>query len=188
MVMTLVLGVWEALSLKSGCNLYSSKFRFCVLTVRKAHENLQNSSRSSSTASLSYSSSKGSVSPSMYFRERDPPAVDIDLFLATALPKLLLASLIIFLNGLAILGLARSSRFLSSSRGQTPGLLFLPASTQGLLHSLFVAYLALGLLTFYSQVDFKKPLVCLNLPHFWRNLVFYSGILVQLCPVGMAFG
>ncbi|XP_035702299.1 adenosine receptor A2a isoform X2 [Folsomia candida] len=87
----------------------------------------------------------------MYFRERDPPAVDVDLFLATALPKLLMAALIIFLNGMAIAGLVRSSRTLSSLR--TPGLLFLPQSTQGLLHSLFAAYLALGLITFYSQVS-----------------------------------
>ncbi len=170
MVMTLVLGDWEALSLKSGCNLYSKKFRVCMLTVKKAHQNIQLDQNS--TSSYSTSGVVGQ-SPSMYFRESDPPsAVDVDLFLATALPKLLLASLILFLNGLAIHGLIASSRALSSlnkvqssTKGQGQGqgqgssfkgsgspYLFLPSSTQGLLHSLFAAYLALGLLTAYSQV------------------------------------
>ncbi|CAL8069820.1 unnamed protein product [Orchesella dallaii] len=88
----------------------------------------------------------------MYFRERDRPVVDAETFLSTALPKILIASLIIFLNLLAIITMIRSNRWVSSV-GARKGFYILPQSTQGLLHSLFVAYLLLGLLTLYSQVS-----------------------------------
>ena len=90
----------------------------------------------------------------MFFRERDKPAIDVDAFLATALPKVLMASLIIFLNSVAMIGLVRSNRWMSSLRSAGGrSLYYLPQSTQGILHSLFMAYLILGLVTLYAQVS-----------------------------------
>lgn len=94
----------------------------------------------------------GSNNHNMYFRERDRPVVDAETFLSTALPKILIASLIVFLNLLAIITMIRSNRWVSSV-GARKGFYILPQSTQGLLHSLFVAYLLLGLLTLYSQLS-----------------------------------
>jgi len=153
--MTLALESWEIHSLRQGCNLYSKHFRICALTVHKVDEigrrskdykSIQDLNKTSSSFDLISSTTSSSVR-SMYFREREKPVVDSDTFLALALPKILMGCLIIFLNGLAILTLIRSNGWLRRRA------YFLPSTTQGLLHSLFVTYLLLGLLTLYSQVS-----------------------------------
>lgn len=103
-------------------------------------------------------SSKNNNNHNMYFRERDRPVVDAETFLSTALPKILIASLIVFFNLLAIITMIRSNRWVSSV-GARKGFYILPQSTQGLLHSLFVAYLLLGLLTLYSQISLSLFLI-----------------------------
>ena len=159
MVMTLNLDYWETLSLNAGCNLYSSKFRLCVLTVRLAHEQqkqlLTQISNQTSIVSKETTASKESTSI-MYFRERDMPLVPAEAFLATSVPKLLIGSLIIFLNVMAIITMLRSNRWISS---RAKGYYVLPQSTQGLLHSLFFTYLFLGVLTVYSQVSLSTFLL-----------------------------
>lgn len=119
MVMTLVLDTWETHSLTAGCNLYSKKFKFCALNVRNADQgyrlakkNIASILTNSSTVGIITSGSSGGGN--MFFRERDKPLVDADTFLATALPKILMASLIIFLNALAIVTLIRSNRWMTS--------------------------------------------------------------------------
>ncbi|CAG7826382.1 unnamed protein product [Allacma fusca] len=138
MCMTLILDYWETVSLTAGCNLYSTHFRLCVLTVRTAHQAGQDGTYKKDT--------------NMYFRERDKPVVDAETFLATSIPKILISSLIIFLNVMAIAAICRSSNR-SAWSGRTNKGYILPQSTQGLLHSLFIAYLCLGFLTLYSQIS-----------------------------------
>ncbi len=171
--MTLNLDFWETLSLNAGCNLYSTKFHLCVLTVRLVHEqqkvaqsrspypagtpNPNNVANSSNAPIIAKESLLPKESTStMYFRERDRPLVPAEVFLATSVPKLLIGSLIVFLNVLAIISLLRSNRWVSS---RAKGYYVLPQSTQGLLHSLFFSYLVLGGLTLYSQVSLSAFLL-----------------------------
>jgi hypothetical protein len=76
------------------------------------------------------------------------------------LPKLLLALFIVVLNTFSIVGLMRSNKWANSIRSSGgKGFYFLPPCTQGLLHSLFVAYLLLGLLTIYSNLSLSAFLL-----------------------------
>jgi len=139
--MTLVLDYWETLSLTAGCNLYSKNFQFCVLTVKSAE-----------LGTYSPNSTVSPLSHTMYYKERDKPVVNAETFLSTAVPRMLIGMLIVFLNVLAISAMTRSKRLISSKGGRR-SFYVLPQSTQGLLNSLFTAYLLLGLLTIYSQIS-----------------------------------
>src|SRR5690348_6542913 len=108
MVMTLNLGYWETYSLTAGCNLYTTKFYLCVQNVRNVAEQqlLQIYLNNNSSAKGAPGSRKTTA---MYFHEQEKSLIPTETFLATAVPKLLVSSLIIFLNILAIITLIRSN-------------------------------------------------------------------------------
>lgn len=191
MVMTLNLDYWETYSLTAGCNLYTTKFYLCVQNVRSVAEQqlLQSYLNNANNKDIGLiGSSKARKTTAMYFHESEKSLVPAETFLATAVPKILITSLIIFLNIVAIITLIRSNRWSSSSSSTSTSTaankssssvyrpstiqkastslkanyFILPQSTQGLLHSLFTNYLLFGLVVLYSQISLSIFLLSSN--------------------------